>query len=353
MKNKLYTVEEVTKFINEGKILLLSGSDKTLASLPKGKWIAGTCPYVMNDIGTINADGYGAKGKYDEKAGPYVVDPSAKPSDLIFVDDFTDYAEDVKIEELDASNINEIATRSFENGFTVVTFPMEADVYVEFANNSLTYENIFNNPVVGYVSGCLFEDIGRVRPKTASGLTAKLTDKYAAVMHIKLPAGKIARSEIMNFDTPNPDSPKIVFPKTSFVQSDCIVDGKPGNIADVLEGIKAKIGYYPQLITDMNGAHINRDVKTVDVEKKEVSFFSPAYEGDEYVRVKENDNYQKCFNEQLAKKKNVIACFSCASYFMAGKFEGKKIDFNGVYAFGEIGYQLLNKTIVTLEIDEI
>lgn len=352
MKNKLYTIKEVTDFINQGKVMLLTGSDKTLAHLPKGKWIAGTGPYVMDGIGKINADGYGVKGKFDPKAGPYVVE-QAQPSELIFVDDFTDYAEEVRIEELDETNIHEIAKRGYENGFVVVTFPIESKVYTEFANNSLNYEDIFNNPVVGYVSGCLFEDIGKVRPKIATGINGKLTDSKAAVMYIKLPANKIARTEIMNFDTINPDSPQIVFPKTSFVQTDCTVDGKPANIADVLESIKAKIGYYPQLITDMNGALVNRDIKIVDLQKKEVSFFSPVYEGDVYARVKENDNYQKCFNDQLVKKKNVIACFSCASYFMAGKFEGKTIDFNGVYAFGEIGYQLLNKTIVTLEIDEV
>ena len=33
--------------------------------------------------------------------------------------------------------------------------------------------------------------------------------------------------------------------------------------------------------------------------------------------------------------------------------EGKSIIQNGCYAFGEIAYQLLNKTIVTLEIDRM
>lgn len=326
--NKLYTVEEVVNLIKEGRVLLLTGNDKTLANLPKGKWIAGTGPYVMDGKGKISTD-------------------------MIFVDDFTEYVEDVKIETLDETNIDKIATHGYDNGFTVVTFPIGAEVYYQFSNNSLNYDDIFNNPVVGYVSGCLFEDIGKVQPKTANGIDCQLSATKAAVMHIKLPVGKIARTEIMNFDTINPESQEIVFPKTSFFQSECTIDGKPSNIAEWFTAIKAKKGYYPQLITDMNGALVNRDVKVVDMEKKEVEFFSPVYEGDVYGHVKENDNYQECFNAQLATKKNVIACFSCASYFMAGKFEGKTINFNGVYAFGEIGYQLLNKTIVTLEIDEI
>ena len=324
--NKLCTVKEVADLINKGHVMLLTGSDATLSNLPKGKWIAGTGPYMMDGVGKIT-------------------------NDLIFVDDFTDIAIEAKIETLDENNIDQIALHGYENGFTLVTIPIGAKVYYEFANKSLSYDNIFDNPVVGYVSGCLFEEIGKVQPKTANGLDGKLSDTKAAVMHIKLPSNKIARTEIINFDTISPESQQIVFPKTSFFQTDCTIDGKPGNIAEWFDQIKKKKGYYPQLITDMNGALVNRDVKVVDMEKKEVEFFSPVYEGDVYGHVKENDNYLKCFNDQLKNHKNLIACFSCVSYFMAGKFEGRTIDFNGVYAFGEIGYQLLNKTIVTLEID--
>jgi len=326
--NKLCTINEVIELINQQHVLLLTGDEKTLKNLPKGKWIAGTGPYFMDEIGKIS-------------------------NDMIFVDDFTEYAIDTKIELFDETNIQQIAANSFENGFTLITLPIGAKVYYEFSNNSLTYDNIFDNPVVGYVSGCLFENIGKVQPKTANGLDGQLSDTKAAVMHIKLPDNLIARAEIFNFDTIHPNAPKITFPKTSFFQTDCIVDGKPRNIAEWFTEIKEQKGYYPQLITDINGALINRDVKVVDMQKKEVEFFSPVYEGDVYGYVKENDNYLQCFNDRLANKKRVIACLSCVSYFMAGKFEGRKVNFNGVYAFGEIGYQLLNKTIVTLELDEV
>lgn len=328
MENKLYTRNEVIDLIGARRVLLLSGSEKMLSNLPQGKWISGTAPYFMDGVGKIS-------------------------DDMIYVDDLTEYAADVRIEALDETNIDQVAKHGFDNGFSVIILPIDSEVYFSFANNSLQYERIFDNPIVGYVACCKLEDYGKVHPATGIGTTSALTTSKAAVMHVKLPVGMIARTEIMNFDTIDTSTPALKFPKTSFVQSDCLIDGKPGNIAEYLESVKQRIGRYPQLITNMNGALVNRDTKCVDLAKGEAAFFSPAYEGDEYRIVKPNPNYQKAFNDALSAKQDKIAvCFSCTSYFMFGEFEGKHVDINGVYAFGEIAYQLLNKTIVTLEIDK-
>lgn len=327
MKNKLYTRDEVVEFIKQGRVMHLAGSEKMLSGLPKGKWIGGMTPYFMDTVGKI----------CDNK---------------IYVEDFSMIAEDVKIETLDENNIQDIAkNNSFSNGFIFVILPLESKVYYAFSNKSLEFENIYDNPVVGYVSSCLFEDYGKVQPKVATGNDGNLYDNKAAVMYVKVNDRLRVRAEIMNFDTIDYDTPALKFPKTSFNQSDCLIGGKPGNIANYLEEVKAKIGHYPQLITSQNGALVNRDIKCVDVNKGIASFFSPAYENDEYYIVKPNANYLRAFNDNLGKKTDVIACFSCTSYFLLGDFEYQHIDYNGVYTFGEIGYQLLNKTIVTLEVD--
>ncbi|MBQ9469395.1 MAG: hypothetical protein IJU72_00410 [Bacteroidales bacterium] len=327
--NKLYTRNEVIDLIGEGRVMLLSGSEQMLSNLPKGSWIGGTAPYFMDGVGKIS-------------------------DDMIYVDDLTQYAAEVRIEELDEANIHQIALHGFDNGFSVLILPIDAPVYFSFASNSLQYDRIFDNPIVGYVACCRLEDYGRVHPATGVGTTGALSTSKAAVMHVRLPEGYTARAEIMNFDTIDTSTPALKFPKTSFVQSDCLIDGQPGNIAEYLEGVKQRIGRYPQLITSMNGALVNRDTKYVDIDKGEAAFFSPAYEGDEYRIVRPNADYQKAFNDMLAAKQgHIAACFSCTSYFMFGEFEGKHIDINGVYAFGEIAYQLLNKTIVTLEIDRL
>lgn len=330
MESKLYTKQQVIEFINAGNVMLLSGSANALKDLPKGKWIAGTTPYCMDNV-----------GKCEEE--------------MIFVDDFTQIAKQSKIEVYDKDTIKNIAINGYKNGVVFLVLPIETDVYYTFSDNSLSYEGIFDNPVVGYVACMKMEDYGKIKPETACGIDGKLTEDKAVALYIELPNDLAARAEIINLDTIDYDTSVIVFPKTGFIQSDCTIDGKPGNIAQYLENvIKPKVGNYSQLITSQNGALINRDVKVVDVNKGEVSFFSSAYAGDEYRMVKNGADYFKMFNETLADKRSeVAACFSCVSYFFGGNFLGKHVSKNGIYAFGEIAYQLLNKTIVTLEIDKV
>lgn len=330
MENKLYSKQEVIDFIEAGRVMMLSGSEQALAGLPKGKWIAGTSPYFMDGVGKCN----------EEK---------------IFVDDFTLIAKNSKVATYDKNTIQNIAKNGFKNGFVLVTMPIETDVYYTFSDNSLEYEGMFDNPVVGYVACMRMDQYGKVKSKTASGIDGQLSEELASVLYVELPDHLAARTEIMNFDTIDEETPTIVFPKTSFVQSDCLIDGKPGNISDYFEHtVKPKLGGYTQLITSQNGALINRDPKVVNCETGETSFYSSIYAGDEYHLVKNGADYFAMFNDTLkAKKADIATCISCVSYFFGGNFTDRSIVKNGVYAFGEIAYQILNKTIVTLEIDNV
>ena len=330
MKNKLYSKQEVIDFINAGKVMLLTGSDKALADLPKGNWIGGTSYYFVDTIGTAG-------------------------DDKIFVDDYTLVTQNCKTAVYDETNIQDIAKNGFKNGFVVVVLPIDSPVYYTFANKALEYDSMFDNPVVGFVAATKMEDYGKKSPKTVSGIDGILSDQKAVVLYVELPEFLAARAEIENFDTIDEDTPTIVFPKNGFVQSECTINGKQANIADYFENtIKPRLGGYTQMITSQNGALINRDVKIVDPKKGEVTFFSPVAAGDEYHLVKNGADYIGMFNNSLgAKRSDVLTCFSCVSYYFGGKFEDRNVCVNGIYAFGEIGYQLLNKTIVTLEIDKV
>lgn len=330
MENKLYTKQEVIDFINNGRVMSLTGSEKALSGLPKGNWIGGTSLYFVDSV-----------GKLDE--------------DKIFVDDFTIVAQNSKMAVFNEKNIQDIAKNGYKNGFIVVTLPIDSQVYYAFANNALAYEGMFDNPVVGYVAATKFEDYGKKIPKVVSGIDGQLSDSLATVLYVELPDYLAARAEIVNFDTIDENTPEIIFPKDGFVQSDCTIDGKPANIADYFENtVKPRLGGYTQMITSQNGALINRDVKIVDTKKGEVTFFSPVASGDKYHLVKNGADYLSMFNNTLsAKQSDVLTCFSCVSYYSGGNFDGRHVVKNGIYAFGEIGYQLLNKTVVTLEIDKV
>lgn len=329
METRLYTTSEVASFIQEGRVMLLTGMENALRKLPKGKWIGGTSPYFMDTIGKVN-------------------------DDLIMVDDFTDCAKNVAFDHFDDETIGNLFEHQYANGFTVLVLPFDSAVHKAFANRALhDIPGMFDNPLVGYVSCCHLEDFGKAKTYTVFGADGELSESQAVAMHVELNDGLVARTEIMNFDVIDETTPTIVFPKTSFVQSECTIDGKPANVVDYLLEYRKQRGQVVPLIARCGGALINRDIREIDEVNKTVSFFSPAEKGDEYRMSKPNGDYQKLFNEGLSQKSNVAACFSCTSYFGGGQFEGKSINQNGVYAFGEIGYQLLNKTIVTLEIDKM
>lgn len=328
MERKLYTKSEVIKFISEGRKMVLSADETILDQLPKGNWIGGTSPYFM-----------------DKTAGIF-------SKEKIFVDDLTNVGINFKIEKYDKNSIKNIATNSFINGFVVLIIPGDSDVHFEFGINSLTYDKIFDNPVVGYIAGFDLKDIGKVSPKVYNGLENEKLESHGIAIHIELPKNKIARAEILNLDTIDKKSPEIRFPQTSFTQSECTINGKKSNIADFLSEINYKEGL--PIIANYNGALINRDIKVIDKEKKEVAFFSPVFHDETYYLANVIDNYYDLFHQKL-KTENLDIPYSCVcvSYYLLGNLENKKINVEGVFAFGEIAFQLLNQTLVFLEIDNI
>ena len=330
MENRLYTRQEVVNFINSGRVMLLTGSQKALKGLPKGNWVGGSSPYFVDSVGI-------------------------EDHDKIFVDDFTMVAQNCKTASFNENNIQNIAKDGFKNGFVVVVMPIDSKVHITFATSALGYDKMFDNPVVGYVSATTPDENGNNTSISVSGSDGIITDKLASVLYVELPDYLAARAEIENFDTIDEKSPKIIFPHDGFVQSSCTIDGKQANIAEFCDHtIKLLSGPNMQIITSQNGALINRVIRNVDLDKGEVTFFSSIVAGDEYRLVKSGTDYVAIFNRSLgAKQCDVLTCFSCVTYFFGGNFLGKNVCKNGIYAFGEIGYQLLNKTIVTLEIDKV
>jgi len=328
MNRKLYTKTEVVEFISSGRTMVLSADEAVLDQLPKGNWIAGTSPYFM-----------------DKTAGTF-------SQEKIFVDDFTDTGVNFKVSEYNETNVENIALDSFENGFIVLIIPSNSKVHFEFAIHSQTYKSIFKNPVVGYVAGFDLQKLGEAVSKVYNGTTGKKFHDGGIALHVELPKNKIARAEILNLNTIRENSPAIRFPKTSFTQSACTVDGKETNIVDFLEEINYEVGL--PIIANYNGALINRDIKSKDKEKKEADFFAPVFHDEVYYLANLVTDYHALFGEKLKiNTSDVPYSCVCVSYYLLGDLENKKINTEGVFAFGEIAYQLLNQTLVYLEIDDV
>ncbi len=351
MRRQLYNIDEVSQFIEEGRHLVISGGEEILSKLPKGNWIGGTSTYFMN------------------------IDQGISTNKKVFVDDLTDIGTNYNIKLYDQSDIKNIANDAFDNGFTILIIPIDSDVYKEFSLNSLSYDKVFNNPIVGFISGVLENEVIEkteandadiiteeqiiknankiISPAVFSGIKVQKYLNFAIAIHVELPDNKIARAEILNVETIDSNSPTITFPKTSFVQSDCLINGEKQNIADFL----IKKGYETNynIVADYNGSIVSRDVKEINPLKRQVSFFSPVFDDEVYYLANRIDDYKELFDNRLlySNKANIPYSCICISYYMKGNLNKQKINMEGVFGFGEIAFHTLNRTLVFLEIDEL
>ena len=108
------------------------------------------------------------------------------------------------------------------------------------------------------------------------------------------------------------------------------------------------------LVGDFGGAHINASIQSVDAAAGTVALYAPVFTGVDYRFAKPVANYGASFRERLASYPTEGVSFSCNCIlnFLFGELEGQSIGaLQGPVTFGEIGYQLLNQTLVVLRIE--
>ncbi|EKO38112.1 MAG: hypothetical protein B193_3196, partial [Solidesulfovibrio magneticus str. Maddingley MBC34] len=104
---------------------------------------------------------------------------------------------------------------------------------------------------------------------------------------------------------------------------------------------------------------VNISFQDVDEVEGLVKFYAPVFSGIRYKHAKPVVDYVKEFNDRLCKECSIESArvaFSCNCIlnYLYSELEGKKTDpFTGPITFGEIAYQLLNQTLVYLEIMDV
>ena len=325
MKRKLYTLEQVIELIKQGRHLVLSGDEKILNKLPKGNWIAGTIPYFMDETGGAQSD------------------------ELIFVDDQTEYGIDFSIKQYSKDNFYDITKENFDNGFSIVIIPAGSATHVEFSVNALNIPDIFLNPLTGFISGLNLDLLGEETAKVYLGTTQEKLKDGMVVLNVRIPDEQTARVEIINIFHEEENSDILTFPKTGFAQTECFVNGERKPFAEYLNSIDYDIRF--PIMTNQTGAIINKCFQGINKETKEVSFYAPVFEGEEYRFSHQLNDYKAAFDEQTAKVPDTNYACNCILNYLYGDFENNKIDVTGATTFGEIGYQLLNKTLVYMVIE--
>jgi hypothetical protein len=323
LESKLYKVDVVVDMIQQGQLLSLAGDEKVLSKLPKGNWIAGTIPYFMG------------------------VERGLFSQDLIFVNQLSNLENEFSIREYDSSNIENIADDSYDNGYSIIIIPPFQDVHKDFALKSQNIDNLYNNPILGWVAGMDLNsnDV----PKTYNGISLNsYTDKAIAV-HVKLPSDKVGRLEIVNIFEQDKKGITIQPLEDGFEIRDCLIDGNRMNFAKYIQD--HNIDIKPPLTSSYSGAIIN--VSFREVGDDVVSLYAPVFKDLEYRLSIPVENYVVDFEKNIPKTNSPIefSC-NCILNYLYGELEGKRIEnFTGPITFGEIGYTLLNQTLVYLVIE--
>lgn len=331
MQQVLHSVKETAEMIANGKTLLLAGDEGLLSQLPKGKWIGGTIPYFVSP----------SKG-------------GLLTQDHIFVTDISDVAASVKLKKYNEDDLGSVYTDAGDGGFSFIIIPASSPAHVSFALNAPNYSDFGSQPLVGWISGVKLDDLGSVKPKVFSGATGNNYEDEALVMHIDLKPGKTIDVGIINIFEQG-DGDTLTFNNDTFVSESVMVNGVKHNFAEYIteKNLDTKL----PLVADYYGALINISFQAVSPEDG-VSFYAPVFSGVRYKHASAIDNYAEAFSKQLednnvSGKRIAFSC-NCILNYLYSELEGKKTDpFVGPITFGEIAYQLLNQTLVYIDIHDV
>jgi hypothetical protein len=324
----LMTLGRAKELINSKKTLTIAGDEKLLRGLLKGNWIGGTIPYFM-----------------DVNGGEFT-------KDKLFVTEIEEPASLSSVKWYNEYELESIPNDSPENGFSIVIIPAGSNVHLSYAKNAPNYPNIFLKPIIGWISGIDLKDLGKISAKVINGNDMTLSDSKAVAMHFSLPPGKMASIGIINlFKQGQGDT--IAFDEVGFSATDCKINGKRQNLAEYI--LNKKIDTKLPIVANYSGTMVNVSFQSVNEKEKRVDFYAPVFPGVDYRIAEPVDNYVKQFTSLIPKGsiKSGFSC-NCILNYLYSELEGKKTgDLIGPMTFGEIAYQLLNQTLVYLEILDV
>ena len=308
--------------------MFLAGSREALSQLPTGNWVGGTIPYFMT-----------------EEGGVFSID-------RIYVTPVPPFALGVEAIDYGPDDLAQLYRDAPDNGFTYLVVPAATKVLQTFAEQGPSYDGFLLRPVVGWVSGVPVDRIGIDSPAVFNGKSGAVFADRCVAMHVSLPANKMADLDIVNIFASG-DGEVIHFDKAGFSASDCVIGGKPVNLADYIarNGIPTE---FP-LVGDYNGSCINVSFQSVDPVARTVQMYAPVFPGVDYRFAKPIGDYSGAFANLIASgdQPPEFAC-NCILNYLYGKLEGKKTGhITGPITFGEVAHQLLNQTMVQLYLRDI
>ena len=261
----------------------------------------------------------------------------------VFVTILTD-ATNSKCRYLSEADLPTVAEGRFDNGATMMLVPGMSSAHQAFALDGAGYDNLFDQPVMGWIAGVHLDEIGSVKPKVVDGSTGEVYDDGAMVLYAELEEGKAADLDIINLFEQDQSADEIQFKESGFGVTTAIVNGEEVNFADYItsKGVNTQL----PLVANYAGAMINVSFQAVDEEAGTVALYAPVIEGTTYRLAKDPGDYAAAFAKQITEGgRGELSC-NCILNYAYGELEGKTTaDFTGPISFGEIAYVLLNQTM--------
>lgn len=326
--DRLMSLAEASDLIRSGTYLSVAGDESALRQLPKGNWIGGTIPYFMDAGG------------------------GCVSREQVFVSEVPCFDEPPLMRFYGPDSLHRLCRNAPERGYSLIIIPGFSDAHSSFACNASKYEDMYLKPLYGWISGLHLDDLGKTTPKVVHGQTGRFSDEMAVVMDVPLPAGRFAQIDIVNLFRQG-GGERIEFRQAGFSAADCLIDGQPANLAEFLE--RRKIDTRLPLVADYCGAMVNVSIKGVVAEERRVDFYAPVFPGQVYQIAAPVADYVVAFRGALPKLRNApaLSC-NCILNYLYSELEGKRTaGIVGPMTFGEIGYQLLNQTLVYLTIEDV
>lgn len=327
MQNLFLNPAEAAALIEGGATAVFAGSEEALASLPRGKWIGGTTVYFMTESG------------------------GAVDHENLFCTLIAE-ATNAKSVVLSPAELARIGEDRFSSGFSYVLLPAFSDAHRIYALEGPGWPGLYDQPIMGWVTGVHLSELGRRTPKVFDGATGQWHENAAAVLHVAVPEAHVPELDIVNLFTDG-DGPALVFPGTGFSATECTVDGVPGNIGRYLleHGVDTRL----PLVADYAGAKVNVSVQDIDPETGKVTFYAPVVAGQSYRVAQPIADYAGAYASgagEDAEAERMLAC-NCVLNFLYANLEGQRTGgFVGPVTFGEIAYILLNQTLVRLALKQ-
>jgi hypothetical protein len=325
MRNLFLSIAEASLFIASGASLFVAGSAEALAALPKGRWIGGSTPYFMTEAGGVLDHG---------KVFCTVLDEAAQ----------------TRIDVVPADDLPRLLAGRFAHGFSYVLVPAFSAVHQGFALGAPALPGLYDQPLIGWITGIDLADLGQAKPVAVNGETGTAYEDAAVVMHVSLGGERFAEADIVNLFTQGAGA-EIVFPATGFAATTALVDGQEVNFAAWLRagGVATAL----PLVADYNGAMVNVSFQAVHEDR--VEFYAPVVAGRAYRLAAPVGDYPAAYGTYCGALDNTdAACalsFNCILNYLYAALEGKTTGgFVGPVTFGEIAYILLNQTLVRLDV---